>query len=911
MGIHEENERKDELIKQPAEIKTIGDETSMLSGNIFDTVREPLLILDEKLRVIKASRSFYKIFKVKPENTIERLIYELGNHQWDIPKLRELLEKILPEKTSFDNYEVEHDFSSIGKRIMLLNARQIKRELGKEKIILLAFEDVTERRREKRSLSEKSRLKSEYLNILLNHAHAPIITWDASLHIKRFNHEFEKLSGYSKSEVKDKRIEMLFPENEVDSTLELLKNNIGNENNEVIEINILTKDKKIRTVLWNSANIYDEQGKNTIATIAQDITGRKQSENALLESEIKYRTFFDSGMDAIILASPDGSVQSANQAACSMFGYSEDELIKRGRSGIVDATDPKLSVLMTERKLKGKASGELTLIRKDGTHFPAEISSANFKDHKGNDRTSMIIRDITERKKLETNLSTAAEIAKLGYWEFDVKSGNFTLNDRYYRLIHGSSTEKQGGNIMSVDEFVRRLVHPDDSKIVGIKLLEAISSPDPEYLGHAEARLFRDNGDITNVSVQIRVAKDDTGETIKVFGIDQDITEQKRFEQELIHAKEKAEESDRLKSAFLANMSHEIRTPMNGILGFSGLLKEPDLTGENQQKYIEIIEKSGARMLNIIQEIIDISKIESGQMEVNYKETNINKLIESIFNLLKLDADDKEINLSFKNSLPAKETIVRTDKEKLYSILTNLIKNAIKYTNIGSVEFGVKKSGNYLEFYVKDTGIGIPLEEQESIFERFVQADVADMHARQGAGLGLSIAKAFVALLGGKISVESELGKGSKFRFTIPYLNVIEKKEQVLVINEDEIYQSEKLKILVVDDDNTSRMLLKFMIKPVINDILQAMNGREAVEICRNNPDIDLVLMDIQMPYINGHEATRQIRRFNKKLVIIAQTAYALSGDREKALEAGCNDCISKPIVKSELYALIKKYSIK
>ena len=310
----------------PLDIKlNAADDDNLFAENIINTVREPLLVLDDELRVIKASRSFYNFFKVNPEDTIGRLIYELGNHQWDIPKLRELLEKILPEKTTFDNYEVEHYFSSIGRRIMLLNARQIKRGLGKEKIILLAFEDVTERRREERSLSEKSRLTSEYLNILLDHAHAPIIIWDSSLVIKRFNHEFEKLSGYNKSEVEDKKIEMLFPKNEIDSTLELIKNNIGDENPEVIEINILTKDKEIRTVLWNSANISDEEGENTVATIAQDITSRKRTEEALSNSEIRYRRLFESAKDGIlILDAETGMIIDVNPFLIDLLGYSKE-----------------------------------------------------------------------------------------------------------------------------------------------------------------------------------------------------------------------------------------------------------------------------------------------------------------------------------------------------------------------------------------------------------------------------------------------------------------------------------------------------------------------------------------------------------------------------------------------------------
>jgi hypothetical protein len=238
---------------------------------------------------------------------------------------------------------------------------------------------------------------------------------------------------------------------------------------------------------------------------------------------------------------------------------------------------------------------------------------------------------------------------------------------------------------------------------------------------------------------------------------------------ELILAKEHAEESDKLKSAFLANISHEIRTPMNGILGFSELLKEPGLSGDQQQEYIRIIEICGARMLNIINDIIDISKIESGLMTVNKKDTNINEEIEFIYIFFKPQVEEKGMQFLFKNTLSNKEATIKTDSEKLNSILTNLVKNAIKYSNEGTIEFGYIKKDTIIEFYVKDTGIGIPKDRQLAIFERFIQADIADKMAQQGAGLGLSISKAYVEILGGKIWVESEEGIGSTFYFTLPY----------------------------------------------------------------------------------------------------------------------------------------------
>ncbi|MEX0982946.1 MAG: PAS domain S-box protein, partial [Bacteroidales bacterium] len=315
--------------KELAEIKKSADELNKFTENVIDSVREPLLAIDKDLRVIKASRSFYNFFMVTAEETIGKLIYELGNHQWDIPKLKELLEKIIPEKNSFDNYEVEHSFSTIGRRVMHLNARQVKRAFGKEKIILLAIEDITERKGKEDTLKAKHRATSDFLNILLNHMHAPIIVWDTSMIIKRFNRKFEELSGYDSAEVINKKIDFLFPKDKIDTTLELLKNHLTDEQ-ETVEIPILTKENSVKTVLWSSSRILDEEGKNIIATISQDITNRKRLEDTLNLLETRYRRLFESAKDGIIILDAEtGKIVDVNPFLIDLLGYTKNELIEK------------------------------------------------------------------------------------------------------------------------------------------------------------------------------------------------------------------------------------------------------------------------------------------------------------------------------------------------------------------------------------------------------------------------------------------------------------------------------------------------------------------------------------------------------------------------------------------------------
>lgn len=378
---------------------------------------------------------------------------------------------------------------------------------------------------------------------------------------------------------------------------------------------------------------------------------------------------------------------------------------------------------------------------------------------------------------------------------------------------------------------------------------------------------------------------------------------------ELIKAKEKAEGSDRLKAAFLTNLSHEIRTPMNGILGFTSLLIDPDLASSDRVKYASVIQKGSDRLLTTLDNIIEASKIETRQVELNKTELVVNELVESIYEKFNDLNTNEKIKFSFSNGLPKSESILFSDKSKIQAILSHLLKNAFKFTKEGTIDFGYSKKDNYLEFYIKDTGIGVPIERKAGIFDLFIKSDIEDRDAYQGSGLGLFLAKSNVEMLGGKIWMSSEKETGASFYFTIPYQ--IKQPENNINTETGKVkptLQLNELKVLIVEDDVNSDIYLTAIIKNFTKNIIHASNGEEAIKACQQHQDINLILMDLSMPVINGIDAVKKIREFNKNVYIIAQTAYTLMKDKEKAFEAGCNDYISKPTKKEDLEAKILKY---
>jgi len=390
--------------------------------------------------------------------------------------------------------------------------------------------------------------------------------------------------------------------------------------------------------------------------------------------------------------------------------------------------------------------------------------------------------------------------------------------------------------------------------------------------------------------------------------------QESQYKQNLLEAKKKAEESDRLKSAFLANMSHEIRTPMNGIIGFTQLLKERQISQEKQQGFLKLIDDQSRQLLKIINDIIDISKIEANQLKIEKGGFYLNDLLSELYNSYSAQLEqegDQQVHLDLALGLSRAESYIHSDRLRIRQILTNLISNALKFTSQGTIRFGYEKSSdNALQFFVSDTGQGIPEDKLKDIFDRFRQAEESPTSARhEGTGLGLSISKNLVHLLNGHISVESEEGKGSVFYFTLPYERMEEQQAgEERAHRENPTFDWSGHKILIVEDDPVSLEYLEEIIGETGASLLRAQQGREAFDKFMQTPDVEMILMDIQLPDRSGRQITKDIREDGYKIPIIAQTAYAMQEDKEKCLQAGCDDYISKPIDVQALLSIMNKY---
>ncbi len=765
--------------------------------------------------------------------------------------------------------------------------------------IAILSQDISERKNAENELKESK----EKLSLIVNKSPFPVTIVDTNDEkIIYWSESATALTGYSvKTEAE--WFKLAYPDEKYrKQVIERWKHFLekARESNEAIntgEYRITCKNGSVKDVVLYAQFIPG----NLVVTI-NDITERKHAETRI-KTMAEMLTF---APNAITVCDYNGNFLYANQKTLDIFGYTWEEFKAIPLSKLdTPETAAQTPARIEEIRKKGEGRFEVESFKKDGSIVPMEIHVKTTK-WDNVDALITVASDITERKQMEEEIlknqlryQKAQAIGNVGNWEYDLVTSQFWGSEESRKIF--------GFNPKPIELTTDRVESCITERIrVHQALLDLITHGKKYDLVYEI--LTEDKGIQKIIHSIAELEKDAQGNPIKITGVINDITRQKKIEDDLIIAKEKAEESDRLKSAFLANMSHEIRTPMNGILGFTNLLQEHDLTGEEQNQYIEIIQKSGKRMLNTVNDIIEISKIDSGQIKVASNMVNVSEHLLTLHKFFKLEAEKKGLKLNLNNKLSEDESLILCDENKLGSILTNLIKNAIKFTEKGTIEIGCKKNKKFLELYVEDSGIGIPANRKEAIFNRFEQADVEDQLVHEGSGLGLAISKSYVELLGGKMWVDSEQNKGSTFFFSIPY-DPTNTETKIKVSGKKQVENKEKkLNILIVEDDDVSSMLLSTILNDKAKNIQIATNGLKAVEICKNSTNFDLILMDIKLPGIDGLEATKRIREFDRNVKIIAQTAYALEGDKEKAIEIGCNDYISKPISKGKLIEMIGKY---
>lgn len=711
--------------------------------------------------------------------------------------------------------------------------------------------------------------------------------------------------------------------------------------------------------------ISNEIENEIIHCVWRDISERKKAEENLnnafeliKKSEEELNTILKTANEGFWMVNRKGVTIEVNPKMCDILGYSENEILGKSIFNFVDEENAKIFKKQLKiRDLGLPSTYEIELKHKNGNSLACLFKTSPVFNKK-NIRTGSfaMVSDISTIKKAYNNLENKnKELRKLSD-ELSIKNNLLIENKNKFKNLFDKSpvslweqdfsevikllnkkksegidvdvylNENQDFLIKCISKIKILNVNKTTLELLGVKDIEelvthirktnneislntikkeliSIISGEKEFFN--ETQLVNKNGDKLHVLVKSAMLNNKGKNLVSIINI----TALKKAEKELIKAKEKAEESDRLKTEFLNNMSHEIRTPMNGILGFTQMLNDPDLDDSKRQTFVNIIQNSGNQLLQIIDDILEISRLGTKQVKVINNEVCLNDLLLDLFSIFDIKAKENKTPLYLKKEFSDKQSTIITDKTKLNKIVSNLLENAIKYTNQGFIEFGYsiinKKDSSQIEIYVKDTGIGISPEKHQLIFNRFSQAEKEMSKKTGGLGLGLSIAKENTELLGGTISVQSKKMEGATFTIRLPYKPVFK--------NETIEKTKNSYNILIAEDEEVNYMYLETMLKDVMKlncNVFHAKNGKEAVDFCKNDTTVDFVLMDLKMPVLNGYKATEQIRKFNDTLPIIAQTAYSTEQDKEKAFLAGCTNFISKPIDKEEFFDIINKITL-
>lgn len=632
-----------------------------------------------------------------------------------------------------------------------------------------------------------------------------------------------------------------------------------------------------------------------------------QKQKALTESEAKYRLLAENSGDVIFTLDFDLNFRYVSPAVFKLRGFTVEETLTQNIAEtltpdsftkIKQLIDTFLPAVVRGETITEPIIVELKTYRKDKTEIWIEVTATPlFNDENKTIGILGVTRDISKRiaaleelQVLSKAITQSPASVEITDWNGNIKY----VNPKFLELTGYSYEEVIGKN----PRFLKSGNQPPSFyKEMWNTILNGES-------WNGELLNRKKNGETYWEQASISPIFDSAQHITHFVAVKENITEKKKMLQELIESKEKAEAANKLKTAFLNNISHEVRTPLNGILGFGELMAQNEISNEDKQRYLAILRISSDRLINTITDYMDISLITSGNITVTKQQIFLSQIFDNVRADFEQNCTDKNLKLNLLMADCDNKTI-ETDVNLLHKVINHLMNNAVKFTDSGQINFGCNLKNGSAEFFVEDTGCGIALEMQQMVFENFMQENYNITRSHEGSGLGLSISIGIVDILGGKIHLESEKGVGTKVRFSIPCQANLLNVEKSADIN---VKTEELPTVLVVEDDETNRMILEIFIENTGLNLIMAEDGRDALEKFNSHPEIDLVLMDLRLPVMDGFEATREIKKIKPSLPVIAVTAFALLGDENEALQAGCDDYFSKPYNKKTLLEKIGKY---
>ncbi len=925
---------------------------------IIVNIREPLLVLDKKLRIKTANNAFYKTFRVNEKETENVMIYDLGNKQWDIPELRTLLEKILPEKSVFNDFEVTHTFSTIGERIMLLNAREVINKNSAEKLILLSIEDITERKKAQEVLDKTS----EHFRQLVKELPAAVYSCDAQGRITFYNSAAEKLWGRKPEIGKDLwcgSVKMFKPDG---SALALencpmaltLKEGRAIVGEEVI---IERVDGSRSSVLANPHPEFGLNGELTGAiNMLFDITEQVTAKNIVKESEERFRQMAELMPQKVWTSDAKGNKNYFNKTLLDYAGLGFEDLKGRGWEKIIHPDDWQKNKILWEKSLNtGKVyKAENRLLRKDGKYLWHLTIAVALKDKTGKIKTwvgskTEIQEQKEQKEQLERSVANRTQELQQANKELEQKHQELYITKEqllteYSRSLIEASldplvTINPEGKVTDMNQATVNITGLSREKLTGTNFFDYFTEPKKASevykqvfakgsVTNSPLTLRHTDGKLTDVFLNGSVYKDGKGNTLGVVLVARDVTEQKRISTELTEAivfaematviaeeaKGKAEAATQLaedavkaKQQFLSNMSHEIRTPMNAIIGFTKVVLKTELTPK-QKEYLTAINLSGNSLIVLINDILDLAKVDAGKMTFEEIPFKMSSSVSAMMHLFETKIQEKNLELvkEYDERIPE---VLLGDPVRLHQIILNLVSNAVKFTSKGKITVSLRLAKQdeekvNIEFSVADTGTGIPEDKTEKVFEKFHQASSDTGRLYGGTGLGLAIVKQLVESQGGTITVKSKVDVGSVFSFNLNFKKTAVQAEPEIDFLEIDA-ENKNIKVLVVEDIALNQLLMKTLLDDFGFEREIAANGKIAIEKLQKK-NYDIILMDLQMPVMNGFEATDYIRNNMKlNIPIIALTADVTTVGLEKCKAVGMNDYIAKPVDERLLYSKI------